>query len=65
MISFEVADINIASLLKMNGFSDVQTTEHVVVARKPVFKAGGTSLKARRNEAPQEVKSSNPWANLQ
>ena len=56
------------SLAKMNGFSNVQLNagEGVLVATKPVFKAGGTSLKNRKKAAaaPAET-NANPWGNLQ
>ena len=56
------------SLAKMNGFTNVQLNESecVLVATKPVFKAGGTSLKNRKKvEAIPECEKANPWGNLQ
>ena len=53
----------------MNGFTNVQlnASEGVLVATKPVFKAGGTSLKNRKKAtaAPAEANNANPWGNLQ
>ena len=61
MISFNVEDSSVAGLLKMAGFADVQSNgEGVIVARKPAFKAGGTSLKKKKVEV-----EANPWENLQ
>jgi len=60
MISFRVEDSSIAGLLKMSGFVEVQYGEEgVIVARKPAFKAGGTSLKKKKVEV-----EANPWENL-
>ena len=56
------------SLAKMNGFTNVQLNESecLLVATKPVFKAGGTSLKNRKKvAAPSEGENANPWGNLQ
>ena len=40
----------VQSLLKMNGFSDVQinSNDGVLVATKPTFKTGGTLLKNKK-----------------
>ena len=48
----------------MTGFSNVQinTEENVLVATKPLFKAGGTSLKNKQKKAPV---AENPWGNLE
>ena len=38
----------------------------ILVATKPVFKAGGTSLKNRKKAAPAaENTNANPWGNLE
>ena len=56
-------------MLKMHGFTDVQFSNPsydqgslAVIARKPAFKQGGTSLK-RKKPAAAPV-DANPWANL-
>ena len=58
------------SLLKMLGFGSIQFSNPdfdagnmAVVARKPAFKAGGTSLK-RKPKAEAATEDANPWANL-
>jgi hypothetical protein len=60
MISFNVEDATVTGLLKMSGFVEVQSNGQVIVARKPAFKAGGTSLKKKKVEV-----EANPWENLQ
>jgi hypothetical protein len=50
-------------LLKMNGFTQIETSETVLVARKPAFKAGGTLLK-KRNKPAEAKAEANPWDNL-
>ena len=60
------------SLLTMHGFSEIHfSNAHydsgnaAVIARKPAFKAGGTSLKNRKKKADSSAPAdSNPWANL-
>lgn len=56
-------------MLKMHGFTDVQFSNPAfdqgslaVIARKPAFKQGGTSLKNRKKQAAPA--DANPWANL-
>merc|ERR1712087_1029391 len=51
----------------MNGFSNIQINvdECKIVAQKPVFKQGGTSLKNRKPKVPVPVQESNPWGNLE
>ena len=56
----------------MHGFSSVQFSNPqfvgagtlAVIARKPAFKAGGTSLKNRKKAANAAPADANPWANL-
>ena len=61
MISLNVEDCSVQGLLKMSGFAEVKDNgAGVIVARKPVFKAGGTSLKKKKVEVED-----NPWENLQ
>ena len=50
-------------LLKMNGFTEIKFEESILVARKPVFKAGGTLLK-KRNKPAESKAEANPWDNL-
>ena len=50
----------------MNGFANIQLNEggDVLAATKPLFKAGGTSLKNKRQKLATPD-SENPWGNLQ
>jgi hypothetical protein len=48
-------------LLKMSGFANVKSSESQVVAIKPIFKTGGTSIRDRKAQPKEEV---NPWGNL-
>ena len=61
------------SLLAMHGFTDIQFSNSAFaaegsaafIARKPAFKAGGTSLKNRKKTAASAASAcDNPWANL-
>ena len=65
----------IRSMLTMYGFSNIQFSNPeyaaqgcaAVIARKPAFKAGGTSLKNRKKNtaaASATEADANPWANL-
>ena len=63
----------INSLLTMHGFTAIQFSNPefsaqgaaAVIAKKPAFKAGGTSLKNRKkNAAAPATTDANPWANL-
>ena len=60
---------SVESMLKMHGFVQVQFSNPefqngrlAVVASKPAFKSGGTSLKNRKTQ--KAVDGGNPWANL-
>ena len=57
----------VQSLVKMNGFSNVQLNPEkgILVAQKPQFKAGGTSLKDRKKKKEEPAASENPWGNLE
>ena len=72
MVSIKAAEGSpldqVQSLAKMNGFTNVQlnASDSVLVATKPVFKTGGTSLKNRKKAAPAaESANANPWGNLE
>ena len=54
----------VESFMKMNGFANIQLNQNdgVLVATKPLFKAGGTSLKNRKKKVAEPE---NPWGNLQ
>ncbi len=61
---------SVASMLSMHGFVDLQFSNPefqdgklAVIAKKPAFKVGGTSLK-RKNKQPVAAAEVNPWANL-
>ena len=62
----------INSLLTMHGFSSIQFSNPefaaagsaAVIATKPAFKAGGTSLRNRKKAAASAASDANPWANL-
>ena len=71
--SIEGLNDQINSLLAMHGFTDIQFSNAAFaaegsaafVARKPAFKAGGTSLKNRKkNAASTAAACDNPWAAL-
>ena len=61
-------------MTKMHGFSDVQLSNPdfqgeqriAVIAKRAVFKAGGTSLKNRKKKVATDAAApaDNPWANL-
>ena len=57
----------VQSLAKMNGFTNVQFNgeQAVLVAQKPQFKAGGTSLKDRKKKEAAPATTENPWGNLE
>jgi len=52
----------VEQFLKMTGFKDVMTTESRIVAKKPIFKAGGTSIRNRVKKDEEEKE--NPWGAL-
>ena len=64
----------VQSMLRMHGFSNIQTSNPsfdagatAVIATKPAFKAGGTSLKGRKKKTEAQAKAqeeANPWAAL-
>jgi len=47
----------------MSGFAQIETTQSVIVARKPAFKSGGTLLK-KKAKAVESKAEANPWDNL-
>ena len=61
----------ITNMTKLYGFVDVQCSNPnfqqgkvAIIARRPVFKVGGTSLKRKKKPAAEPAASENPWANL-